>query len=71
MKKVTKFEANDGTIFDTEKAALAHDRLNDLGEWYDDHKLYGMYEGCRIEWEDFLEWCQQHKEKIKEIIAAC
>lgn len=48
MKKVTKFEADDGTVFDTEEAALAHDNLQALSEWYEAHKLYGMYEGCRI-----------------------
>lgn len=71
MKKLTKYEANDGTIFDTEAAALAHDNLDVLGEWYEDNKLYGMSAGSRIDWEDFIEWVQQHKDKLKEIIAAC
>lgn len=71
MKKVTKYEAKDGTIFDTEAVALAHDKLDALGEWYEDNKLYGMSEGSRIDWDDFLEWVQQHKDKLKEIIAAC
>jgi hypothetical protein len=71
MKKVTKFEANDGTVFDTEESALAHEKLDDLGEWYEYNKLYGRAEGCRIDWDGFLEWCQHHKEKLKEILAAC
>ncbi len=71
MKKVTKYEANDGTVFDTEKAALAHDKLDELGEWYEENKLYGMSEGCRIEWDDFIEWCSDNKGKLKEIIASC
>lgn len=71
MKKVTKFESNDGTIFDTEKAALEHDKLTTLAEWYEENKIYGMYEGCRIEWSDFIEWCGDNKGKLKEILAVC
>ncbi len=71
MKAVTKFEADDGTIFDTEKAAMAHDRLCCIRKWYASHMLYGNYEGSRIEWEDFLEWCAQHKRELKEIIEIC
>lgn len=71
MKKVTKFEANDGRIFDTEEAALAHEKLNALSEWYYDNKLYGKYEGSHIDWDDFLEWIEKHNDKLKEIIAAC
>ena len=71
MKKVMKFEANDGAVFDTEEAALAHDKLTELAEWYEENKLYGMYEGCRIEWDGFIEWCGDNKSKLKEILAAC
>jgi hypothetical protein len=71
MRQITKFEADDGTVFDTEAAAVAHDNLNALGDWYEENKLYGMCDGCRIEWDDLLEWCQQNKDKLKEILAAC
>lgn len=71
MKKVTKFEADDGSVFDNEKEAAAHDKLLRLSEWYEGHKLYGCQDGCRIEWDDFLDWCSENKAKLKEIISSC
>lgn len=68
MKKVRKYEAKDGSLFDKKENALARDRLLELEEWYEGNKLYGRYEGCRIEWEDFIEWLKVNKEEIKRII---
>lgn len=70
MKKVTKYEANDGTICDTEDQALARDDLIDLEQWYEDNKLYGGPVGCRIDWDDLLEWLQENKAKVIKILAA-
>ena len=70
MKKVTKFESDDGTLFDTEQEALAHDKLEALREWYEENKIYGYYQGCRIDWSEFLEWLIYNKEKMRDILSA-
>ena len=68
MKAVTRFETEDGRFFETKAQALNHERLLVMERWYDDNKLYGQFEGCRIEWGYFLGWLQEHKEKVAEIL---
>ena len=64
MKKVTKYESNDGSLFATEEEAQLKDKIDSFKEWYDENKLYGSSEGCKIEWEDFVEWLMEHKDTI-------
>jgi hypothetical protein len=71
MMRVVRFEANDGTEFKSEGEALARDKLLSLAEWYEKNKLYGSCDGCRIEWDDLLEWCKDNKKELKEILSAC
>ena len=66
MKKVTKFEADDGSVFDTDAQALAHDELCLLEQWYEDNKLYCGPAGCRIDWDDLLEWFKDNKSWQKQ-----
>jgi len=68
MKKVIKYEATDGTIFDYEHKAKAHEELILMAEWYENNKLYGNIAGCRIEWEDLFEWLQDNKSTIIKIL---
>lgn len=70
MRKVLKYEADDGTPCDTEEQALARDELLKLEKWYEDNKLYGGILGCRIEWEDLVEWLQENKAEVIKILAA-
>lgn len=70
MRKVLKYEADDGTICDTEEQALARDELLKLEKWYEDNKLYGGILGCRIEWEGLVEWLQYNKAEVIKILAA-
>ena len=70
MKKVTKFESDDGTLFDTEQEALAHDKLEALQEWYAGNKIYGGGYSCSIDWYDFLDWFTDNKAKVGEILSA-
>lgn len=68
MRKVLKYEADDGTLCDTEKQALNRDEFLKLEKWYEDNKLYGNYLGCRIEWEDLLEWLRENKAEVAKIL---
>ena len=70
VKKVIKFEAGDGTLFDFERDALAHNALLRIEDWYENEKLYGSTEGCRIEWRDLIDWITEHKQHVKCILAA-
>ncbi len=66
MKKVTMYKTNDGTVFDTEAEATKHEKIFELGEWYDNNPLFG--DGT-VDFEDLLEWCQDNKAKVKEMLA--
>ena len=67
MKKVTKYEANDKSLHDTEQEALNRDRLLVVEIWYRSNPLYG--EGYReIDWGDLLHWIKEHKEQLQEIL---
>jgi len=68
MKKEIKYKALDGTLFDFEREAIAHDEKFLMAEWYEENKLYGNIDGCRIEWEDLFEWIQDNKSTILKII---
>ncbi len=67
MKKVTKYEASDGTVFDTETEAINHEKLIELEEWYETNGLLGI-RGEDTDWGEFLEWCCTHKKKVKEVL---
>lgn len=71
MKQIPMWEANDGSVHRDKKDAEKRDALMELEAWYNANKLYGSSVGCRIEWEEFLEWCQDNKQKIMQIIKAC
>lgn len=71
MKKVTRFMTDDGEVFATTEQATNHENEVRLCAWYEDNKLYGMYEGCRIEWPELIEWCSTNREKVQAILNAC
>ena len=68
MKKVEMYEANDGSIHYTEKEAKNRDKLLELEEWYEENKLFGRFDGCKIEWEDLIEWISENKEIVQELL---
>ena len=71
MKKITKYEANDKSLHDTEQEAAARDRLLELEIWYKSNKLYtdGTFSYCQeVSWSDLLEWIKEHKGQLQEIL---
>lgn len=70
MREITMFEADDGTVFNTAAAAIAHEKVSEIGAWYEKNKLYGRYEGCRIEWSEFYEWCSENRARLDQLLTA-
>lgn len=68
MKKVTKYEATDGTLFDTEAEALRREHLNTLSEWYRRNPLHGSRGESRVGWGDFLDWLSNHRVQVQQIL---
>ena len=68
MKKVTKYESNDGSLFATEEEAQLKDKIDSFKDWYNENRLYGSSEGCKIDWEDFVEWLIEHKDTIMTLL---
>lgn len=71
MEPITAFKTSDGEVFMTEKEALFHEKLCEMREWYEDHMLYGGVLGCRIEWDDLVDWLQDNRDEVKTILAVC
>ena len=63
-----RYLSKDGKEHKTVQAAINHNKLIELCKWYEGNKIYGRYEGCRIEWEDFIEWCNDNKKELKNIL---
>lgn len=68
MKPVIKFEANDGTPFNTSKQALNHDTMLQFEQWYEKNKLYGNVGGSHVDWDDLFEWLEDNSEKVMKIL---
>ena len=68
MKKVEKFEAVDGKLFDTEKGAILHEQFLELSNWYEENRMVAGYAGAYVHWEDLFEWVRRNKRVVKEIL---
>lgn len=56
MKKVTKYEAEDGTLHDTADKARQHEAEVDLEDWYRDHALIAGNDTN----EDVIYWLKEN-----------
>ena len=70
MKKITVYEADDGTVFETPEGAQAHEKLIRLEKWYEEAPLYGRMEGSKVYWEDLLEWARDNRARFIELSRA-
>ena len=68
MRIIIKYISNNGKEFNIEEEALAEDEIYKVESWYEKHKLYGRFEGCKIEWEDFIEWLTDNQLIIKDLL---
>ena len=68
MKKVTKYETSDGSIFDTEEQAVYYESFKDIQKWYLQNEI--CHYGTEIGWTNFIEWFIENKTKMKELVEA-
>jgi hypothetical protein len=62
MKPVTKYEARDGRVFDTEAAALEHEALLDLAAELDDSPISWRDTSAR----EVADWLAAHYTLVKK-----
>ena len=67
-EEVTMWRASDGSIHDTPELAEEQDLRLEMIEYFDDHKLYGRYEGCDIGGEQIVEFIDEHKEILTKYL---
>jgi len=68
MKEVVKYEADDGTVFDTAEEAKVHEKLLDIRHNYEFNKLYGKYEGSSVEFEGLIAWFDDNLELASDLL---
>ena len=66
MKKVIKYEAQDGTVWDTKREATDREKLCHFREWYLGNNISTCYGD--VDWEDFLAWATEHRAILKTLV---
>lgn len=56
VQAVQMYESSDGKVFRELADAEYHESVLAFTEWYENNKIYGGFEGCKIESEYFLDW---------------
>lgn len=64
---ITIFETSDGKEFRSSQAAREHERELHFLRDYDTTKLFGAYEGCKIEGEAMLEWLMANETLVRKL----
>lgn len=57
-----KYQTSDGTIFDTYEKAFKHENEEGFHQWYDDHELFGLYEGSKIDSDQMFKWITENED---------
>ena len=70
MRPITKYEAEDGTIHDTEAQAYAHEQIQSIRKWYEDNTIYGNVMGCRIDFKELHDWLKKHHGQVTALLTA-
>lgn len=65
-RTVVAYQTEDEKIFSDVKDATNHQNLLEFKNWYNDNKIYGRYGGCKIEFEEFVQWLKEHKDYINQ-----
>lgn len=66
MRKITAYEADDGTVFRSRGEAEAHDALHRFEEWYEDNYLVTT----RPDGTELLRFVADNWARIKEAVEA-
>lgn len=68
MTQVTAYKATDGQLFEGQREYQAHQAKLDFAAWYENNQLYGIYEGSRVETRVMLDWLQENRDKVAELL---
>jgi len=61
-KRVTRYEASDGEMFDNRKDADTHEKILELSSWYDGNTI----ENVNYDW--VVIWLQENKKQVLDIL---
>lgn len=65
VKETTAYICDDGTIFENQIDAETHEQKGRIEKSF--QKIYGDYEGCRIDYRDFIDWIEENPVYCKEL----
>lgn len=69
MKKVTVYQAIDGSVHETEEQCCNHEQKVNLESWYEaGNELLGSYMGSRVYYDELVEWLVRNEDVVKEIL---
>ena len=70
MKKIYKYETDDGKEFDTQEEAKAHEKEIDFSHWYSSGNVIEILKhgDNEIGYSQLSAWLRSHKEKVLEIL---
>ena len=63
-KRITAYKCSDGTVFENFNDANKHDAVLHFRDWYEDHKLLGNCDDCKVDLEDLVDWLNKHKTTV-------
>lgn len=65
MEEVTMYMTKDGKVFQSKHDAELHEEEMELIDEYEDNKIY---EGCKIELDDFVDWLKEHAGMVRRMM---
>lgn len=68
IKTVEVYEVESGEVFNDLRQAKAFEKILKFNKWYENNKLYGNFDGCRIEAEDFIIWLRDNKQEVTKLL---
>ena len=64
---IEMYQSSDGKIWKRYDEALRREEQIELAIWYEENKIFGKSEGCRIEFEELDEWLKEHWNKLDAV----
>lgn len=68
MEQTKAYKATDGKVFEDRVSCERHQKYLNFLDEYEQRKVYGQIEGCRIEAEDMWEWLQDNRNFVLDVL---
>lgn len=68
IKRVDAYTTSDEKVFTDAAEAYRHQAQLDLEAKYEDRKLYGIYAGSYVEFDDLIRWLQNNKDYARHLL---